>query len=267
MTTTQQESRPNRLAGKVALITGGTSGIGKATAILFARTGAQVILTGRREEHGQRVVTEIENEGGKADFIQADHTKADDCARVVDQVIAWHGRLDILFNNAGIVVNGTAESTSEATWQRVLDLNVTAVWRMSRLAVPHMRRQGRGAIVNNASDWGLVAGEAAVAYCMSKGAVIQMTKAMAIDHAREGIRVNAVCPGDTYVERWGEKGYFDSQKPISLEEANADSGSALPLGRVAAASEIAEAVLFLASDASSFVTGTTLLVDGGNTAR
>lgn len=263
----QTERQTGRLTGQVALVTGGTSGIGRATAQLFAAEGAQVVITGRREAHGRKVVEEITEAGGKAVFICADHAALEDCSRVITELIAAFGRLDILFNNAGIVVNGTAEATTEETWQRVLDVNVTAVWRMSRLAIPHMRKQGKGTIVNNASDWGLVAGEAAVAYCMSKGAVVQMTKAMAIDHAREGIRVNAVCPGDTYVERWGEKGYFDSAKPISLEEANEDSGSALPMGRVAAAEEIAQAVLFLASDASSFVTGTTLLVDGGNTAR
>ncbi len=256
-----------RLAGRIALITGGTSGIGKATARLFSEQGAVVVITGRREDRGRQVVAEIEALGGQASFIHADHTLPQDCIRVVEEIVTKFGRLDILFNNAGIVVKGTAEATTEETWQKVMDVNVTAVWRMSRLALEQMRRQGHGVIVNNASDWGLVAGKAAVAYCTSKGAVIQMTKAIALDHAREGIRVNAVCPGDTFVERWAEKGYFDSTRPVTLSEANQDAGSALPLGRVAAAAEIAQAVLFLASDESSFVTGTTLLVDGGNTAR
>ena len=265
-----QQNKPSsagRLAGQVALITGGNSGIGKATAALFAAEGAQVLITGRRANEGRQTVEEIHSAGGQIEFLQADHTREEDCNRVVEHLINTYGRLDILFNNAGIVVMGTAEDTPESTWQRVMDVNVTAVWRMSRLALPHMRRQGKGVIVNNASDWGLVAGKAAVAYCTSKGAVVQMTKAMALDHAREGIRVNAVCPGDTFVERWAEKGYFESGVPLSYEQANVDSGSALPMGRIGLAHEIAQAVLFLASDASSFVTGTTLLVDGGNTAQ
>jgi NAD(P)-dependent dehydrogenase (short-subunit alcohol dehydrogenase family) len=143
-------------------------------------------------------------------------------------------------------------------------LNITAVWRMCRHTLPIMRQQGGGVIVNNASDWGLVGAKNALAYCASKGAVIQITKAMALDHAHEHIRVNAVCPGDTFVERWVEQGYFKASEPVP--EAQALVGD-LPLGRVATALEIARAVLFLASDQSSFMTGSTLVVDGGNTAQ
>jgi meso-butanediol dehydrogenase / (S,S)-butanediol dehydrogenase / diacetyl reductase len=190
----------------------------------------------------------------------------DDCERAVQAAVNALGGLDVLFNNAGIVTSGTAEATSEDVWADTLALNVTGVWRMSRLALPHLRARGGGAIVNNASDWGLVAGHGVVAYCTSKGAVIQMTKAMALDHAREGIRINAVCPGDTFVERWVEGGYAERVGGTADEEIAA-MGAALPLGRVGQASEIARAVLFLVSDESSFVTGTTLLVDGGNTAQ
>ena len=260
-------SDKGRLSGKVALITGGTSGIGEATARLFAREGALVALTGRRAEKGKLVAAEIEACGGEAFYIPADHTRADDCRQAVEMVIGRFGRLDILFNNAGVVLHGNAEQTSEADWQLTLDLNVTAVWRMSRLAIPQMRQQGGGVIVNNASDWGVVGAAKALAYCMSKGAVIQMTKAMALDHARENIRVNAVCPGDTFVERWVENGYFKSAGGVEREKALQESGEALPIGRVAAADEIARAVLFLASDDSSFMTGGNLVVDGGNTAR
>ena len=148
-----------------------------------------------------------------------------------------------------------------------MDLNVTAVWRMSKLVLPNMRKNGKGIIINNASDWGMVAGKDAVAYCTSKGAVIQMTKAMALDHAHENIRVNAVCPGDTFVERWVEIGYFDTTDPVEEQIARKESGEHIPMGRVAEAHEIARAVLFLASEDASYITGTALVVDGGNTAR
>jgi NAD(P)-dependent dehydrogenase (short-subunit alcohol dehydrogenase family) len=248
-----------RLKDKVALITGGTSGIGRATAELFAAEGARVALTGRRAELGQAVAAQINGL-----YLPADHRRAEDCQYAVQQTISAFGRIDILFNNAGIVVSGTAETTTEQDWQDTLDLNVTAVWRMSALVIPHMRRQRGGAIVNNASDWGLVGAAGVVAYCTSKGAVIQMTRAMAMDHAADGIRINAICPGDTFVERWLKDGYYRFSGAVSEAEARV---SDLPLGRVAETSEIAKAVLFLASPDSSFMTGATLVVDGGNTAR
>lgn len=226
-----------------------------------------VAFTGRRVEKGEQVEAEINGSRGQAIYIQTDHTQEQDCKNAVKAVIQRFGRLDILFNNAGVVLRGNAEQTSEADWQLTLDLNVTAVWRMSRLAIPQMRLQGGGVIVNNASDWGVVGAADALAYCMSKGAVIQMTKAMALDHARENIRVNAVCPGDTYVERWVENGYFKGSGAVEREQALQESGAALPIGRVAATGEIARAVLFLASSDSSYMTGGILVVDGGNTAR
>ena len=253
-----------RLENKIALITGGTSGIGQATVELFAAEGARVAFTGRRAERGEAVAARVRAKGGAVLFVPGDVTVAADCERAIAEALRAFGRLDILFNNAGIVASGTAESTSGAEWQTTLDTNVTAVWRMCKLAIPLMRAQGGGVIVNNASDWGLVAGRQAVAYCASKGAVVLMTKAMALDHALENIRVNAVCPGDTFVERWTEGGYF--RNPGGTDEMLQSLGEALPMGRVGRVEEIARAVLFLASDDSSFVTGATLLVDGGNTA-
>jgi len=256
-----------KLASQVAIITGATSGIGKATALLFAEEGAGLVITGRRAELGQRVEKEIRERGARCVFIEADHSQAGDCSRVIERTLAEFGRVDILFNNAGIVTSGTAETTSEQVWNETLAINVTAVWRMSKLVLPHMRSQGKGVIVNNGSDWSVVAGKDAFPYIMSKGAVAMMTKAMALDYARENIRVNAVCPGDTFVERWMEKGYFENSDPVTVEEAMNESSAYIPMGRFGKPEEIAKAVLFLASDDSSFVTGHLLLVDGGNTAQ
>src|SRR5215212_6676014 len=256
-----------KLSGKVALITGATSGIGKATAHLFAEQGAPLVITGRRAELGQRVENEIKALGGRCLFVEADHSQAEDCSRVVEHTLAEFRRVDILFNNAGIVTSGTAETTSEEVWSETFAINVTAVWRMSKLVLPHMRSQGKGVIVNNGSDWSVVAGKDAFPYIASKGAVAMMTKAMALDYARENIRVNAVCPGDTFVERWMEKGYFENSDPVTVEEAMSESSAYIPMGRFGKPEEIAKAVLFLASDDSSFVTGHLLLVDGGNTAQ
>ncbi len=256
-----------KLSNKVAIITGGTSGIGKATAFLFAEEGADVVITGRRAELGQRVVEGIRQRGARGVFVQADHSKAGDCSRVVEQALSEFGRVDILFNNAGIVTSGTAETTSDDVWNDTFAINVTAVWRMCKLLLPHMKQQGHGVIVNNGSDWSVVAGRGAFPYIASKGALGMMTKAMALDYARENIRVNAVCPGDTFVDRWTEKGYFEGSDPVIIEEAMRESSSYIPMGRFGKPEEIAKAVLFLASEDSSFMTGHLLLVDGGNTAQ
>lgn len=256
-----------RLKDKTAIITGATSGIGKATALRFAEEGADLVVTGRRVGLGKAVEAECRSKGVRCVFVEADHSKVEDCQRVVEAALKEFNRIDILFNNAGIVTKGTAETTSEEVWKETFDVNVTAVWRMSRLALPHMKKQGGGVIVNNGSDWSVVAGRDAFPYIMSKGAVGMMTKAMALDFARDGIRVNAVCPGDTFVDRWMEKGYFEGSDPVTLEEAIKESSAYIPMGRFGKPEEIASAVLFLASDESSFVTGHLLLVDGGNTAQ
>lgn len=256
-----------KLSGKVAIITGATSGIGKATALLFADEGADLVITGRRAELGKGVMEEISRKGVRCEFVQADHSDGEACSRVVRQTLASYGRVDILFNNAGIVTHGTAESITDEIWNETLAINVTGVWRMCKLVLPVMRSQGGGVIVNCGSDWSVVGGRNAFPYIASKGAVALMTKAMALDHARDNIRVNAVCPGDTLVDRWLETGYFESSDSASLEKEIKKASAYLPMGRFGKPEEIAKAVLFLASDDSSFMTGHLLLVDGGNTAQ
>lgn len=248
-----------RLAHKTAIITGATSGIGAATAVLFAEHGANLVLTGRRAELGEEIARQCRELGAKCAFVQADHTQLDHCEEVIETALDVFGGIDILFNNAGIVPRGTAETTDPVVWQSTFDINVTAVWQMSRLVLPHMRAQGGGAIVNNGSDWSVVGGTDALPYIMSKGAVAMMTKAMALDHARDGIRVNAVCPGDTFVGRF--------EKKFTTAHAIAEASAHIPLKRFASPAEIAYAVLYLASPESSYVTGHLLLVDGGHTAQ
>ncbi|MFN8377716.1 MAG: glucose 1-dehydrogenase [Anaerolineae bacterium] len=250
------------LAHKVALITGGNSGIGAATARLFAAEGAQVVIAARDEVKGAAVVERIRSEGGEGTFVRCDVRQSEDCAAALQAAVERYGRLDILFNNSGIVPFGTVPETSDETWLNTFAVNVHGTFYMSRAALPVMLAQGGGVIVNNASDWGVVGAQGAVAYAASKGAVIQMTRSMALDHGRQGVRVNAVCPGDTAVDRWR------ARRPDEAAYAAyvAALGEAFPLGRVAQVEEIARAVLFLASDASSYMTGQLLVVDGGNTA-
>jgi NAD(P)-dependent dehydrogenase (short-subunit alcohol dehydrogenase family) len=257
----------DRLTGRTAIITGATSGIGKATALLFAEEGANLVITGRRAGLGDQVAAECRQQGVRCIFVQADHTRIQECQAVVEAALREFGQIDILFNNAGIVTSGTAETTDEITWRDTLEINVTAVWHMSKLVLPVMKKLGKGVIINNGSDWSVVAGRDAFPYIVSKGAVGMMTKSMALDYARDGIRVNAVCPGDTFVDRWMEKGYFEGSDPVTLEQAIKESSAYIPMGRFGKPEEIARAVLFLASDDSSFITGHLLLVDGGNTAQ
>lgn len=255
-----------KLTNLTAIITGGTSGIGKATAQLFAQEGANVVITGRRLDLGKSLAAQINNTGGNCLYILADHTQIKDCEIAIQQSMDRFGNIDILFNNAGIVTQGNAETTSEQDWVKTWEINVTAVWRMSRLVIPIMRQAGKGVIVNNGSDLSVVGAKGFLPYATSKGAVALMTKSMALDHASENIRVNAVCPGDTFVERWLEKGFYEHGSPATIEQAMERSASCLPMGRYALAEEVAKVVLFLASDDSSFITGHTLMVDGGKTA-
>lgn len=251
-----------KLKDKVALITGGTSGIGEATALLFAEEGAKVAVSGRSTERGKEVLKKIMQAGGNAIFIQTDVRFAEECRTAVDKTVAGFGRLDILFNNAGVFYAHDALECSEEEWDLQIDINLKGTFLMSKFALPHMIAQGSGAIVNNSSGWGLVGGDKAVAYCAAKGGVVLLTKAMAIDHGGQGIRVNCVCPGDVDTPMLPEDAKFRGMK---WQEYLAGAAKR-PLGRVGRPEEIAKAVLFLACDDSSFMTGAALAVDGGGTA-
>jgi NAD(P)-dependent dehydrogenase (short-subunit alcohol dehydrogenase family) len=252
----------NRLANKVALITGGTSGIGQATAELFASEGAKVVITGRNAERGQAVIDRIADKGLAALFVSTDVSRSEDCRRAVEQAVAKFGRLNVLFNNAGVYYAHDAVECSEQEWDEQIDVNLKGTFLMSKYALPHMIRQGGGVIINNSSGWGLVGGDKAVAYCAAKGGVVLLTKAMAIDHGRQGIRVNCICPGDVDTPMLPEDARF---RGLHWEEYMTGAANR-PMGRVGTPEEIAKVVLFLASDDSSFMTGAAVAVDGGGTA-
>jgi NAD(P)-dependent dehydrogenase (short-subunit alcohol dehydrogenase family) len=244
----------------VALITGGTSGIGEATALLFAKEGAQVSVVGRNEARGNAVAARI---GRNAIFAPADVRSASDCRRAVERTVETFGRIDVLFNNAGVYYANDAVECSEEEWDAQIDTSLKGAFLMSKYALPHMIAQGSGSIVHCASGWGLVGGAKAVAYCAAKGGMVMMTKAMAIDHGPQGIRVNAVCPGDTETPMEHEDA---RNQGLSWEEYVRRAVAGRAIERMATPEEIARAVLFLASTESSFVTGVALPVDGGGVA-
>ena len=248
-----------QLEGKVALITGGGSGIGRATALLFSREDASVAVVDLDEPRAQAVVREIEGEGGRAIAVRCDVSQAADCQRAVQETVDAFGGLDILFNNAGIIRRASVLEISEDDWDRAMAVNVKSIYLMSKYAIPVMAQTGGGAIVNTGSGWGLVGGRNAVSYCASKGAVVNMTRAMALDHAAQKIRINCVCPGDT------DTGMLrsEAQQLGAATEAFLAEAADRPLQRVGKPEDIAQAALYLSSEASSFVTGTTLVVDGG----
>jgi NAD(P)-dependent dehydrogenase (short-subunit alcohol dehydrogenase family) len=251
-----------KLQGKVALITGGNSGIGSATADLFAREGAAVVLTGRNRERGEQVAQAINDAGGEAMFIRCDVRVADECRRAVERTLERFGQIDVLFNNAGVYYPKTVPECTEEEWDETIDSSLKGAFLMSKYALPSMIERGSGSIIHNSSGWGILGGDRAAAYCAAKGGLVVMAKAMAIDHGPDGIRVNCVCPGDTETPMAAD----DADKRGMKYEDYVAGGSDRPLGRMGTADEIARAVLFLASDDSSFVTGEALVVDGGGVA-
>jgi NAD(P)-dependent dehydrogenase (short-subunit alcohol dehydrogenase family) len=251
-----------RFAGKVALITGGTSGIGSETAVRFAAEGAKVAITGRNSERGERVVKGIMADGGEAIFIRSDVCLASDCKIAVDQTLGRFGRIDVLFNNAGVFHPKTIPDCTEEEWDETIDSSLKGAFLMSKYALPSMIERGSGSIIHTSSGWGILGGDRAAAYCAAKGGLIVMAKAMAIDHGRHGIRVNCVCPGDVLTPMLHD----DAEKRGMTWDDYAAGAATRPLGRIGSALDIANAVLFLASDEASFVTGEAFVVDGGGVA-
>ena len=252
-----------KLDGQTAIVTGGSSGIGLATALLFVRQGANVVIAARDPQRGRQAMQQLSAAGGNALFVACDVRHVADCQHVVKTALDAYGRMDILFNNAGVIyVDRTVVDTTDQEWTDTLDINMNGTFFMSRSAIPHMAEAGSGVIVNNASVFGLKAGAGVAAYCAAKGAIVMLTKAMAIDHAAQHIRVNCICPGSV-------------DTPLLRDEMVALGGSEQmrpkfaarhPLNRIASPEEIAHAVLFLASDDASFITGVALPVDGGRSA-
>lgn len=244
--------------GKVAVITGAASGMGAATAREFSAAGGQVVIVDRNGELAAQVAAEI-NAGPPVVGNVGDSAF---CQGAINTAMERHGRLDVLVNAAGIIVRADALNTSDEQWQRVLNVNVSGVFYMSRAAVVVMKQQGQGAIVNFGSIWGEVGSTGVVAYCASKGAVHQITRAMALDYVKDGIRINAVCPGEVNTPMLQS----ERNEPVT-PELMARLAASVPLGRMAEPVEIARVVLFLASDAASYMTGAMVNVDAGFTAR
>jgi NAD(P)-dependent dehydrogenase (short-subunit alcohol dehydrogenase family) len=244
----------NRFEDKVALVTGGTSGIGKTTAIEFARAGAKVVLTGRREKEGAEVVRQIKRAGGDAAFVRTDIANEADVKHMVSFTVDTFGKLDIAFNNAGVEWKGPLAQATEAEYRRIFDTNVWGVLNSMRHEIPVMLKSGGGAIVNTSSVAGHVGLAQVSVYIASKHAVEGLTKSAALEFAKQNIRINAVAPGVIATEM------FDR---FAGDEMRDQIVSIVPVGRVGAGEEIAAAVLYLASDAAKFTTGTSLVVDGG----
>ena len=250
-----------RLANKVAVITGAGSGIGRESALLFAREGARVVVADVNEDAGQAVVEELRGAGGEAVYVRADVSKGADAEGMVRAAEESFGRLDVLFNNAGIshARDDDAVATEEEVWDLTMNINLKGVFLGCKYGIPALRRAGGGSIINTASFVALLgAATPQLAYTASKGGVLAMTRELAVIHARENIRVNALCPGPLRTELL--------MKYLDTEEKRQRRLVHVPMGRFGEAREIAQAALFLASDESSFTTGATFLVDGGITA-
>ena len=251
------------LSEKVVLITGGAKGLGFFAALEFARNGASVVITGRGREALDAAVADAARQGIALDALQGDVSSEDDCRRTIDEVRAQHGRIDVLFNNAGVLFAGTSWETPVDVWDQTMAVNVRGTWLMSRGVIPHMLERGSGAIINNSSVLGLKACPGAAAYNTSKGAITQLTRSMALELAGTGVRVNAICPG-TIVTPMVAEVFAGAPDP---EAAEAFFLAQHPIGRFGTEEEVARACLLLAQDGLDFMTGSMLSVDGGWGAR
>jgi meso-butanediol dehydrogenase / (S,S)-butanediol dehydrogenase / diacetyl reductase len=249
----------DRLRGKTAIVTGAATGIGKASSLLFAQEGAFLVLADLDEIKGHQVTSEISAAGGKAIFVPTDVSKADEVQYLVQEAVRVQGKVDVLFNNAAINFFGSVTDTPEEEWDRVIGVNVRSVFLGCKYTIPFMKDNGGGSIINTASVAGIVGLKNLAAYTASKGAVMQLTKNVALDYASFGIRINALCPGVTATEMT-LKVIADSPDPDATRRRY-DTGR--PMGRIGEPNEIAQAALFLASDESTYITGTSLVVDGG----
>ena len=260
MTVDTPEPRPEMLfRDRVVLITGGASGMGAASAKLFAAGGAKVVIVDRDAARAEAVANSLEF----ASAVVGDVSESSLCDEAVESVVERHGRLDVLVNCAGTIHRADGLGTDDDDWRRVMAVNVDGVFFMSRAAIPHMLAAGRGTIVNFGSIWGDVGTPGALAYCASKGAVHQLTRAMALDHASAGIRVNAVAPGEVNTPMLSS----GRSHPPSEQDLQELAEATIPMRRLAQPEEVAEVVVFLASDAASYITGSIVVVDAGYTAR
>lgn len=247
---------------KVVLITGGTSGIGLAAAELFSLAGARVALVGRSPERGQAATRYLGGKGGQAEFFSGDVSLAADCAKVVRQTAEAFGGLDIVVNSAGEYLEKSIIDTHEAEFDRMMDVHVKGTYFICKQAIPYLRQGGGGSIVNVSSDAGLRGNVLCTAYCAAKGAVTNLTRALALETILYNIRVNCVCPGDVATPMLERQLAEMPDAAASLKEIQ----SLYPAGRIATADEVAKVICFLASDAASFVNGAAWTVDGGLTA-
>jgi NAD(P)-dependent dehydrogenase (short-subunit alcohol dehydrogenase family) len=250
------------LEGKVAIVTGAASGIGRGIALRLGEFGAGVVVLDINESAGKAVVDEIESQGGQARFCKCDAANAGDCHAAVAHVIEKMMRIDILCNCAGIAIRKDVVELTEQEWDLALDVTLKSVYLLSHEVVPHMIRHGGGSVVNIGSGWSLKGGPRAASYCAVKGGVVNLTRAMAIDHGQQNIRVNCVCPGDVETPMLlSECEQLGQDRESFLREA-----ANRPLGRIGTPEDVANAVLFLASPMASWITGAALVVDGGGLA-